>query len=90
MLSQEYQLEFLGDEVGIKDGMSANVVITTNRKDNVISIPQGLVSVRSGKNVVSVSENGVVVEREVQTGDISSSGQIEILSGVNDGDRIPL
>ncbi len=76
-----------GDE-GVRDGMTANVVITTEKKDNSISVLQGVVTSREGKKFVRVLENNKAVEREVTVGDISSSGQVEILSGLQDGDIV--
>lgn len=80
-------LQFVG-EAEVKDGMSANVVIITNKKENVISVPQGLVKVKDGKKYVEIKNGDTVENREVVTGDISSSGQVEIVSGLNEGDML--
>ena len=78
------------DTVEMKDGMSANVVIITNKKENVISVPQGLVKNKDGKKIVVVKVNEEIIEKEVHVGDVSSSGQVEIVSGLNEGDILPI
>lgn len=83
-------LQFTGDDAGFKDGMSANVVIITSKKQNVISVPQGLVKFVDGKKVVNVLQGDAVIQKEVVTGDISSSGNVEIISGIGEGDVLPL
>lgn len=83
-------LEFVDDDGGLKDGMSANVVIITNKKQNVISVPQGLIKVRDGKKFLQVQQGEEIMEKEVVTGDISSSGQVEIVTGLKEGDILPL
>lgn len=83
-------LAFVDGENQIKDGMTANVVIITDKKSNAIAIPQGLVIDRDGKRFVNVLQGKDVVEKEIQTGLISSSGQIEVLHGLSEGDTLPL
>lgn len=83
-------LEFMEDDDRVKAGMTANVVITTAEKENVIAVPQGIVESRDGMQFVPVRENEVTVLREVTTGLVSSSGTIEIVSGLNEGDVVVL
>ncbi len=84
------KIQFLDDNANIKDGMSANVVIIINKKENVISVPQGLVFIKDGKKFVKLMQDKSIIEKEVQTGEVSSSGQVEIISGLNEGDILPL
>ncbi len=72
----------------IRSGMTTNVVITTAEKPDTISIPQRLVRLLNGAQVVSVLEDGAVVDRTVTTGGISSLGDIEILTGLSAGDVV--
>ncbi len=82
------ELKYNGDE--IKNGMTSNVIITTDKKANVISIPQGAVVSRDGKKTVKVSVGEDIIEKEVVTGSISLSGQVEIISGLQENDIIVL
>lgn len=83
-------LQFTGFDNRIKSGMTANVVITTSKKENVLTVPQGVVVERDGKKYVRVLDGTLVVEREIATGAVSSLGRIEVLSGLQPGDTIVL
>jgi HlyD family secretion protein len=79
-------LQFSGSDARIRSGMTANITIITAQKTGVISVPQGLVVSKGGKKYVSVKEGETTTEREVTTGAVSSLGDIEILTGLSDGD----
>ncbi len=83
-------LEFTEKDDRVKSGMTANVVITSERKPNVIVVPQKAVTSSNGKKFVTVRVNDQDTQREVTTGSISSYGEIEIISGLSDGDVVVL
>ena len=83
-------LKFTVTDPRVKSGMTANVTITAERRQDVISIPQGVVTSRDGKKFVRVLVVDEVVEREVTTGSVSSLGSIEITSGLSSGDVVVL
>lgn len=76
---------------GIKPGMTANLDITTASHNNVITIPQRAVVRQGNRQFVQMSANNqskTIKEQDVTTGLRSSDGTIEILSGLNVGDKI--
>jgi HlyD family secretion protein len=76
-----------GDE-GIKSGMTANIDILTAEKENVIVVPQRLVVSKDGEKFVRVlGDDGIVREIKVETGLRGSDGNIEIISGLSEGDK---
>lgn len=82
-------LEFTAEDDRIKPGMTANIDILTAEKDNVISIPQRAVITKDGeKSVRILDKNGQITEVQVETGLRGSNGDIEIVSGVNEGDKV--
>jgi HlyD family secretion protein len=83
-------LQFSAADARIKSGMTANVVITTAQRENVISVPQGIIVERDSKKYVPVLEGDVVVEKEVTIGAISSLGEAEILTGLSGGEAVVL
>jgi multidrug efflux pump subunit AcrA (membrane-fusion protein) len=83
-------LEFVHPDERIRSGMTANVVITADRRDNVISIPQRAVAQRDGTSYVRVMHGETPIEREVTTGAVSSIGSVEIVSGLAPGDILVL
>ena len=84
------KLQFIERDARVKPGMTANILITTEKKVNVIAIPQGIVISRDMKKFVFIREGGAVLEREVTIGSISSLGMVEIISGLRDGDTVLL
>ncbi len=84
------KLQFDTADPRIRTGMTANILITTEKKSNVLSVPQGVVILKNGKKYVPVMENGEKVEREVTAGSVSSLGMVEVLSGLTDGDTVIL
>lgn len=73
----------------IKSGMTANIDIMTNKRDAVVSVPQRAVISKNGKKIVRVlDEQNNMSEVEVATGLRGSDGNIEITSGVKEGDKV--
>ena len=70
--------------------MTANIIITTEKKSNVIAVPQGIIINKGGQKFVKVKEGEIFVEKAVETGDVSSLGRMEIVSGLKDGDIVML
>jgi membrane fusion protein (multidrug efflux system) len=83
-------LIFTNADARIRSGMTANVLITTGIKPHAIVVPQGAVVTAGGAAHVTLLTNGKAVEQPVTTGTVSALGQVEILSGLTDGDVILL
>ena len=96
-----YQTTMIFTEVDerIKSGMTANVDILTASKDDVIVIPQRAVITKEGKKIVRILEEKSdpekpgktieeLIEVEVVTGLRGSEGEIEIVEGVKEDDKI--
>ncbi len=82
-------LEFINnDDNRIKSGMTGNIVITTLKKSNVISVPQGIIIYRNGQKFVHVKNGENINEAKVETGSVSFNGNIEIISGLQDGNIV--
>ena len=72
---------------GVRPGMSANVDVVVAEKDDVLSLPTSVIIGRGTKRSVYVVENGIVRERNIETG-ISSWERTEVISGLRQGDRV--
>lgn len=83
-------LRFESKDDRVRSGMTANVVITTDMREGVLSIPRGIVVERDGKKYVRVRVGEETGEREVVTGAIDNLGNIEILAGLSEGDTVVL
>jgi len=72
----------------IKPEMTADVVIRTASRENVLLVPENTVQKRQiGGYYVQILDAGKTREANVETG-IHSKGMVEIISGLNDGNEI--
>lgn len=73
----------------IKPGMTANAVITTAQKSNVLMMPSRAVVEKNGADkIVRLLVNGQVSEVPVELGLRGDEGMVEVLSGVKEGDEV--
>jgi HlyD family secretion protein len=83
-------LHFDQEDERVKSGMTANIVITTDQREGVISIPQGAVTKKNGTSYVTVRTDTADERRAVITGPVSSLGMVEILEGLSIGEVVVL
>jgi HlyD family secretion protein len=92
-------LQFIEQDERIKSGMTANVDIMTDKRDGVITIPQRAVVAKNGDKIVRLLKTApdpkdnsetieTVEEVNVELGLRGSDGKVEILKGLNEGDKI--
>lgn len=81
-------LQFDNGDERIKSGMTANIDIMTDNRENVIFVPQRAVASKNGDKIVQILENDSVKDIEVKVGLRDSSGNVEIIEGLNEGDKI--
>jgi len=72
----------------IKSGMTADIDIITQEKNNVLVVPARAVISQNDKKMVRVLEGEGFKMREVKTGIHGSEGEIEIISGLKEGERV--
>ena len=72
----------------IKSGLTANVDIFGERRGGVMVVPQRAVISKDGGKFVKVLRGGKIEEMKVVAGLRGSDGNIEIISGVSEGDEI--
>jgi macrolide-specific efflux system membrane fusion protein len=73
----------------LKPEMTATVNISLQKRENVLTVPNGAIRREGGKKVVFVLQNNQPIQREVKTG-WKDSGYTEILSGLQEGERVIL
>lgn len=73
----------------IKPGMTANLIINTAKKENVLFIPFRAVLTKDigGFKYVRVLKNNNLEEREVKLGLRGDDGKVEILDGLQEGEE---
>lgn len=82
------KLRFMEENMKVKSGMTANVKIITNKKEDVISIPQRAIISKEGISKVKMIENGKIIEKEIVVGMKSSDGNTEVIKGLSLGESV--
>lgn len=82
------QIDFDKTDYSIKPGMTANLTIYTDKRENVLFIPRRAVIEKDGRKIVRVLENNQPHEVEVVTGLKADDGYIEILSGLQENQKV--
>ncbi|MEK7097846.1 MAG: efflux RND transporter periplasmic adaptor subunit [Patescibacteria group bacterium] len=73
----------------VRSGMTANVLITTNKKDSVLIIPSRAIIERAdGVKIVRILADDGINEVPVGIGIKGDAGKIEIISGLKEGDIV--
>jgi macrolide-specific efflux system membrane fusion protein len=69
--------------------MSADIDIQVAQKDQVLSVPYQAVEREEGRETVEIlTDQGGVEARTVKTGLRGDDGEVEILEGLREGERI--
>lgn len=82
------KLEFTTQDERIRSGMTANITIQTAEDAGSIVIPQEALFLQAGEKMVTVIVDGKYVNKKVVTGGIDASGDIQVISGVESGDKL--
>ncbi len=85
------KLKFPNYDTRFKNGMSADVDILTNEKENVVFVTERAVKTEDGKKYVEIlqdAKNNLTEKVYVQTGMRGDDGMIEITSGLSGGENV--
>ena len=83
----EVTVELIDEKEGIKPGMTADIVIESEKKENVLTIPRRAVKRKNGDKVVSVLKGKDIEERQVEIG-LEGDEYTEIISGLSEGEEV--
>jgi HlyD family secretion protein len=86
--SYKITLNFSDAVPGLRSGAAANILITTQKKNDVVIVPKDAVFESNGKKFVYISAGGLQKQKEVQTGIYGNDNKVEIISGLAAGDAI--
>lgn len=79
---------FNKEDERIKSGMTAKMVIATDKTENTIIVPQRAIIRKDGNKFVRILSDENITEVFVETGLRGSNGEIEILKGIKEGDKV--
>ncbi|MEK7552279.1 MAG: efflux RND transporter periplasmic adaptor subunit [Patescibacteria group bacterium] len=81
--------EFTLPDNRIKSGMTADITVKGEKKENVLAVPGRSVISRDGQKFVQVQNiDGTIAEKIVKTGLRGSDGNVEITEGLAEGDKV--
>lgn len=84
-------VDIRGYDKEIKPGMTANVIINTARRDNILIIPaRAVIEKEDGSKIVRVLANKQVKEKPVKLGLYGDDGLVEVIDGLQEGEKIIL
>lgn len=72
----------------MKTGMTADVVIKTQTKENVLTVPDAAIQTENGKTFVQVLVGKKTEQREIEVGLKGSNGAVEVISGLEEGEKV--
>jgi multidrug resistance efflux pump len=84
-------LKFTEQDERIRSGMTANLDILTNQKDNVLILPSRVITTEfDGKyvSVLDVNNKTEIIDKKIVTGLRGADGNVEIVSGLSEGDMV--
>ena len=82
------KINFDGKNLAVKPGMTANLNITTAKKDGVLIVPSRGIIEKNGEKRVRRLNGGRLNEITVTVGLRGDNGLVEVLSGLNEGDLV--
>ncbi|MEI6191220.1 MAG: efflux RND transporter periplasmic adaptor subunit [bacterium] len=84
-------LKFTNKDERIRSGMTANLDILANYKDGVLVLPSRVITTKDDGKYVSILDStdlSELIEKKIITGARDSNGTVEIVSGLNEGDKV--
>ncbi len=82
-------LQFSNENEQIKSGLTANIDILTDKRTNILIIPQRAVIQNNNEQYVLLAmPNNKTAQQKIVTGLKGSDGNIEVISGLNENEKI--
>ncbi len=80
--------EFVNNDQRIKSGMTANVVITTEKREGAILLPTSTLIKKGEYSYVKVKIDKVLIEKQITVGGFDKFGNVEVLAGLSVGELV--
>jgi len=84
-----YEVNIIFDTVreGIKPGMTADIVIETDKKENVLIVSRAALKKINGEKIVRVFKKGKAEDRKIEIG-LEGDEYVEVISGLAEGEEV--
>jgi len=84
----EVTIDFDEKSEKIKPGMTADIIITTDAKENVLIVPEASLIKADAATFVNILIDKKIGKKEITTGLAGDEGKIEVLAGLTEGETI--
>ncbi len=84
----EVTIDFKNPPQEIKPGMTADIIIKTALRENVLIIPEEAIEKKDSKTKIRVLKGKTIEEREIEIGLIGSDDMVEVISGLKEGEEV--
>lgn len=82
-------LQFSESDARIRSGMTANIDLRSEIRNDVLSIQQSAIINKEGKRTVQIFDSESKIQiREIKTGSLDANGHIEIIGGLKEGEVV--
>lgn len=88
VVDYKVKVSFDNADSRMKSGLTANLEIQTKTDNNVLILPQYAILQNDQGNFVEIIQNGVMVQIPVTLGISDQSGNVEVASGVIQGEQV--
>lgn len=82
------QTDLAAKNLALKSGMTANIVITTAKRDRVLRVPARALIESEGRRIIRVLSGGQALEIPVTIGLRGDEGLVEIIDGLSENDEV--
>jgi len=82
--------DLLDDDTRLKPGMSADIVVEVSRSENALYLPRRAVHKEDGQSYVEILLDEAKQKKDITTGIEDDEGNVEILEGLNVGEKVIL
>jgi HlyD family secretion protein len=88
VITYQIKISFDKSDLRLKSGLTANIDIQTKHKDNVLILPQYAILQNDSGTFVETLLKNVIKQNPVALGISDQKGNVEIISGVTEGEQV--
>ena len=88
VVDYKIKVAFVKSDPRMKSGLTANLDITTQTKDNVLILPQYAILQNDSGTFVKTLVKNVVVQNPITLGISDENGNVEVTSGTTEGEQV--
>lgn len=82
------KIVFDKEDLRLKSGLTVDIDIEVNKKENVLSVPRYAIKENNGKYFVQKMDGNNIVEKNIDIGIQGDNGMTEIIYGLSGGDKV--